>query len=67
MAITERDKRALAYVGALLMFIAGFALADIVLFEGEIMPDAIRPFAGWLVCIGFGVFTAGLFWKQNKP
>ena len=49
-------------------FLAGFALADVLLFEGNTMPDFLKPFAGWIVCVPVGVYAAILFVRQNpKP
>lgn len=47
-------------------FCAGFALADVLLFSGETMPDFAKPFAGWIVCIPAGIYAATLFTRQNK-
>ena len=46
-------------------FLAGFALVDVLLFDGQTMPDALKPFAGWIVCIPVGVYAASLFIRQN--
>ena len=47
-------------------FLAGFALADVVLFEGNTMPEALKGFSGWLVCSAAGVYVALLFGRQNR-
>jgi lysylphosphatidylglycerol synthetase-like protein (DUF2156 family) len=47
-------------------FFAGFALADVILFNGETMPSIIRPFAGWIVCVCVGIYGSILFMRQNK-
>ena len=49
----------------LVMFLAGFALADTLLFEGGTMPAWLAGFSGWLVCGAAGVYAAVLFHKQN--
>lgn len=49
----------------IVMFLAGFALADVVLFEAGTMPDGLKGFAGWLVCGAAGVYVALLFNRQN--
>ncbi len=64
--MTPDQKKLFISVCAVLMFIAGFALADNLFFGGETMPEAIKPFAGFLVCGGAGAFFASLFLKQNK-
>jgi len=46
-------------------FLAGFALADVLLFDGETMPEALKPFAGWIVCVPVGIYAAILFMRQN--
>ena len=46
-------------------FLAGFALVDVLLFDGATMPDALKPFAGWIVCVPVGVYAASLFIRQN--
>jgi hypothetical protein len=50
----------------IIMFLAGFALADTLLFSGETMPGFVAPFAGWLVCGATGVYVAVLFGRQNR-
>lgn len=56
------------FILVLAFFFAGFALADVLLFEGQTMPDALKPFAGWIVCVPAGIYAAILFIRQNpKP
>lgn len=50
----------------LVMFLAGFALADTLLFKGATMPSALAGFSGWLVCSAAGVYVALLFNRQNR-
>jgi len=49
----------------LVMFLAGFALADTLLFEGGTMPAWLSGFSGWLVCGAAGVYAAILFHRAN--
>ena len=58
-------RRYLVLLLTLIMFLAGFALADTLLFEGGTMPSWLARFSGWLVCGAAGVYAAVLFHKQN--
>ena len=50
----------------IVMFLAGFALADVLLFESGTMPEGLKGFAGLLVCSAAGVYVALLFNRQNR-
>ena len=65
--MTAENKK-LAIMGlAVLMFMTGFAAADILLFKGAITPEPIKPLVGWIICLGVGGYLTSLFLKQNKP
>jgi hypothetical protein len=64
---TDADlRRYLVLLLTIVMFLAGFALADTLLFKGETMPGFVAPFAGWLVCGATGVYVAMLFGRKNS-
>ena len=61
-------RRYLVLLLTLVMFLAGFALADTVLFTGATMPSWLAGISGWLVCGAAGIYAAVLFHKANhKP
>jgi hypothetical protein len=64
--LTDDQKKYLIPIIAVLMFCAGFALADQVLYDGAITPDPLKFLTGWFVCIGVGVYAAALFKRQNS-
>ena len=59
-------RRYLVLFLTIVMFLAGFALADVLLFEGATMPEFLSGIAGWLVCGAAGVYVALLFNRQNR-
>ena len=59
-------RRYLVLFLTIVMFLAGFALADVLLFESGTMPNGLKGFAGWLVCGAAGVYVALLFNRQNR-
>jgi hypothetical protein len=60
------DKKYLIPIGAVLMFCAGFAAADVLLFHGDVTPEPLRFLMGWAVCIGTGLYVCSLFLNRNK-
>lgn len=65
---TKDVSRILWLILVVAFFLAGFALSDVLLFGGETMPEFLKPFAGWIVCVPVGVYAAILFIRQNpKP
>jgi hypothetical protein len=59
-------RRYLVLLLTIVMFLAGFALADVVLFDGATMPEFLKGISGWLVCGAAGVYVALLFNRQNR-
>lgn len=48
------------------MFFAGFAVADQLLYDGGIMPAPLKAFSGFVVCTALGIYLAVLFNRQNR-
>lgn len=59
-------RRYLVLFLTIVMFLAGFALADVLLFESATMPEFLKGISGWLVCGAAGVYVALLFNRQNR-
>jgi hypothetical protein len=64
--MTPENKKLAIFGLACLMFLTGFAAADVLLFKGATTPDALKPLIGWIICIGAGGYLTSLFLKQNK-
>ncbi len=63
--LTDEQKRIFLVIGLVIMFFAGFAAVDRVLYDGAITPGPIQFLAGWLVCIAGGLYLAALFRRAN--
>lgn len=63
----DEYKKPLATLLACLIGLAAFIATDRLLFDLKITPEAILPLAGWIVCLGAGIYAASLFWKKNAP
>jgi len=63
----DEYQKPLAFLLAGLIGLAGFIVADRLLFGGSITPEPVKQFAGWLVCPAVAVWVGSLYWKQNKP
>jgi hypothetical protein len=59
-------RRYMVLLLTVVMFLAGFALADTVLFSGGTMPAWLSGASGWLVCGAAGVYAAVLFHRANR-
>jgi hypothetical protein len=63
--LTEEQKRIFLVIGSIIMFLAGFAAADQLLFNGATTPGPVKFLAGWIVCLGAGFYLAALFRRAN--
>lgn len=63
----DEYQKPMFFLLAVLIGLAGFIVADRLLFDGAIAPGPLKQFAGWLVCPAVGIWVASLYWKQNKP
>lgn len=62
MELTENQKKAIDLVGKSIAALAGFLLADRIFMGGTITPEALRPLAGWPICIGAAILS----WRLVK-
>ncbi len=63
--LTEEQKRIFLVIGSVIMFFAGFAAVDQLLYNGSITPGPVKFLAGWIVCLGGGFYLAALFRRAN--